>query len=302
MIARRAVVLSEAPGRAGRLLRWTLPLSIVAHGAAAAAGIWLGGTEPRPMPAVVTVEVVSAPGAPPSSTVRGQAETLQDAPDQIAAAAPPTVADRQPDRQVGQTPTEAAHETEPKRAQATPPSDSTTAEARQAPAAAPDLPPPPPAKPDAPERKVPVQETRLTQASRPEARDEPVDATSTQARQEADAGPAAKGEPGAQSAAVPSAGASPPSYELGSGGNPIPEYPWAARRAGREGRVVVQVSVRPDGQVAEADVAHSSGHASLDESALETVRRWRFEPAVQAGVPVAGTTKVPITFRLVDER
>lgn len=302
MIARRAVVLSEAPGRAGRLLRWTLPLSILAHGAAAAAGIWLGGTAPRPMPAVVTVEVVSALGAPPSTTVRGQAEALQDAPDQIAAAAPPTVADRHPDRQVGQTPTEAVRETEPERAQATPPSDGTTVETRQAPAAAPDLPPPPPAKPDAPERRAPTQQTQVEQTSQPEARDKPVDATSTEARHEADAGPAAKGEPGAQSAAVPSAGSSPPSYALGSGGNPIPEYPWAARRAGREGRVVVKVSVRPDGQVAQAEVARSSGHASLDESALETVRRWRFEPAVQAGIPVAGTTTVPITFRLVDER
>lgn len=315
MIAQRAVVLSEAPGQARRLLRWTLPLSVLAHGAAAAAGIWLAGTPPQPLPAVVTVEVISAPGAPLSSSTRGQAPVSQDAPDSVPAAAPEAPAEVPPEEQAA---TPAPSRAPPMETELEASAAETVAEIAEAKAEAPSppahndvlapeskamalsaVPAPPPSKPEAPPRRQtdePAPETPA--ASDPP---EPGDPTSVEPGHMARSDPAA--EAGDHGAAVPSAGAStPPSYALGSGGNPIPEYPWPARRAGWEGRVVVEVAVRPDGAVTDVDLAQSSGHDVLDEAALETIRRWRFEPAKRGGVPVAGSVEVPITFRLVDDR
>jgi len=87
-------------------------------------------------------------------------------------------------------------------------------------------------------------------------------------------------------------------YDVAALNNPKPPYPLAARRQGAEGRVVLRAQVLEDGRCAEARIVRSSGHALLDESALATVRRWRFVPATRAGTPVASWVEVPIAFRL----
>lgn len=87
-------------------------------------------------------------------------------------------------------------------------------------------------------------------------------------------------------------------YDVAALNNPKPPYPLAARRLGVEGRVVLRVHVLADGRSAEVRIVRSSGHALLDESALSTVRRWRFVPATRAGTPVAASVDVPISFRL----
>jgi TonB family protein len=56
-----------------------------------------------------------------------------------------------------------------------------------------------------------------------------------------------------------------------------PVYPELARRMHVSGVVVVQLTVSPDGSVADSKV--ESGHALLGTAAQEAVRRWRFEPA-----------------------
>jgi protein TonB len=50
-------------------------------------------------------------------------------------------------------------------------------------------------------------------------------------------------------------------------------YPYAARMNRWEGRVVVQAVVRDDGQVVSLRIAESSGHAILDNDAMELIRR-----------------------------
>jgi len=83
------------------------------------------------------------------------------------------------------------------------------------------------------------------------------------------------------------------------GANPRPPYPLAARRLGIEGRVLLEVVVRPDGRAARVSVRKSSGYPMLDTSAAGTVRtRWRFIPARRGGVPVESTVTVPIRFRI----
>lgn len=81
--------------------------------------------------------------------------------------------------------------------------------------------------------------------------------------------------------------------------NPQPAYPAVARRRGWEGTVVIQLMLDEDGQPHELQVYRSSGFAELDRSALESVRRWRFQPATRNGIAVAmPDVRVPIQFRL----
>ena len=89
---------------------------------------------------------------------------------------------------------------------------------------------------------------------------------------------------------------------VGYGTNPLPPYPLVARRLGKEGVVLLEVLVAPDGRAADVRMIRSSGFAPLDESAVTTVReRWRFVPARRDGVAVESRVTVPIRFRLAGE-
>jgi protein TonB len=76
-----------------------------------------------------------------------------------------------------------------------------------------------------------------------------------------------------------------------------PHYPAAAREAGVDGLVRVEVSVGADGSVTSARVLAGLGHG-LDEAALEAARRASFEPATRCGKPVAATAVLPFRFNL----
>lgn len=90
----------------------------------------------------------------------------------------------------------------------------------------------------------------------------------------------------------------PPRYKLGSGSTPYPPYPMVARRNGYQGRVVVRLDVAADGRATDAQVLVSSGHDILDQSAVDTLRAWKLEPALAGGRPVPGSVNVPVRFRL----
>lgn len=87
-------------------------------------------------------------------------------------------------------------------------------------------------------------------------------------------------------------------YDVSSLNNPKPPYPFASRRNGMEGSVVLRAHVLEDGHCAEVKLLKSSGHDLLDSSALETVKRWRFVPASRGGTAVASWVEIPIVFRL----
>jgi protein TonB len=57
---------------------------------------------------------------------------------------------------------------------------------------------------------------------------------------------------------------------------PTPDYPGRARRQGWQGTVDVELAIGRDGAVEAARVGRSSGYPTLDEVALEVVRRSRF--------------------------
>ncbi len=78
---------------------------------------------------------------------------------------------------------------------------------------------------------------------------------------------------------------------------PQPPYTPEARDARVQGAVVLQTVIDTDGRVIRAEAVRSLP-LGLTESALETVRQWRFEPATLAGVPVAVEYVVAVRFRL----
>ncbi|HEX3871674.1 MAG TPA: TonB family protein [Pirellulales bacterium] len=83
--------------------------------------------------------------------------------------------------------------------------------------------------------------------------------------------------------------------------NPRPPYPPALLQARVTGRVKLAVTVGIDGSVIEASIYESSGVAEFDRTSLETVRQWRFRPALRRGQPVEWTVSVPVGF-VIDTR
>ncbi|BAV32541.1 hypothetical protein SCL_0219 [Sulfuricaulis limicola] len=113
------------------------------------------------------------------------------------------------------------------------------------------------------------------------------------------------GQPDAETTAVPEsaeiAGSEPlieSRYDVATLNNPKPPYPLVARRHGAQGRVILSVQVSASGMSHEVLLKRSSGHAVLDDAALQTVRRWRFVPARRGDTPVESWVDVPIIFRL----
>jgi TonB family protein len=77
-----------------------------------------------------------------------------------------------------------------------------------------------------------------------------------------------------------------------------PAYPFMARMRGHEGVVLLAVEVLMDGRAGEVRIKKSSGYALLDQSALNAVRAWRFEPARKMDKPLVMTVDIPIRFSL----
>ncbi|MGJ8725587.1 MAG: TonB family protein [Roseibacillus sp.] len=79
----------------------------------------------------------------------------------------------------------------------------------------------------------------------------------------------------------------------------IPSYPISARKAGLQGTARITATVSAQGKVSSAYVSQSSGHTSLDKTALAAVKRWRFSPARNGlGQAVTHQVVVPIPFQL----
>ncbi|MFO8030004.1 MAG: energy transducer TonB [Cyclonatronaceae bacterium] len=74
-------------------------------------------------------------------------------------------------------------------------------------------------------------------------------------------------------------------------------YPEMARKAGIEGRVVVQFIIDEEGNVVDPVVVRGIG-GGCDEAAIEAVKQVEFTPGRQRGRPVRVRYSLPITFRL----
>lgn len=74
-------------------------------------------------------------------------------------------------------------------------------------------------------------------------------------------------------------------------------YPEMARKAGIEGKVIIQFIVNEQGKVEDPKVIRGIG-GGCDKEALRVVKKASFEPGRQRGKPVRVQFSLPITFRL----
>lgn len=93
---------------------------------------------------------------------------------------------------------------------------------------------------------------------------------------------------------------SPPHFNAAYLHNPAPVFPPTSRRLGEEGKVLLRVTVSPEGRPVAVDVEKGSNFERLDQAARDAVGRWRFVPARRGEQMVEGTVIVPIVFRLDD--
>lgn len=80
-----------------------------------------------------------------------------------------------------------------------------------------------------------------------------------------------------------------------SDGGKVP-YPPSARKAGIEGEVRLQLAIDETGKVVRVKVLDGPGYG-LEEAAEKAAYRWRFEPALLDGDPVA--TEISITYEFL---
>ncbi len=73
--------------------------------------------------------------------------------------------------------------------------------------------------------------------------------------------------------------------------HPSPEYPELARKMHVVGSVVIDITILPDGRV--ADPVVKSGHPLLRQSAQEAVAKWKYAPASETTACV-----VEVVFQL----
>ncbi|PPR42801.1 MAG: hypothetical protein CFH30_00429 [Alphaproteobacteria bacterium MarineAlpha8_Bin1] len=88
------------------------------------------------------------------------------------------------------------------------------------------------------------------------------------------------------------------SYKIGSVYNPHPTYPLLARKKGWQGRIVLQVNVDKKGIVEKIEILKSSGHKILDKESTNTIKEWKFKPAMVGDKPVNDILEIPIRFVL----
>jgi TonB family protein len=79
--------------------------------------------------------------------------------------------------------------------------------------------------------------------------------------------------------------------------DPDPLYSEEARKAKYQGTVVLWAVIGSNGRPQELRVARALG-LGLDQQAIEAVRKWRFEPAMKDGHPVAVQINIEVNFRL----
>jgi protein TonB len=80
--------------------------------------------------------------------------------------------------------------------------------------------------------------------------------------------------------------------------NPAPGYPMQAKKRGYEGTVILEVLVTKEGKAGKVSVFQSSRYSLLDEAAILSVKKWRFEPGKRGDEKVDMPVKIPIRFQL----
>jgi len=162
---------------------------------------------------------------------------------------------------------------------------------------------PPPPSPVAPATPAaPSTPTPSAPASPPPSSTSPASSSAAASAPPTSGGASSSGSSGSISASISNAPASAPTLDAEpkalTQSNPKPAYPLLAFKMKIQGKVLLIVDVAESGAVNKVTLAESSGNESLDRSALDAVKNWKFTPARKNGVIVSQVIKVPITFSL----
>jgi len=76
---------------------------------------------------------------------------------------------------------------------------------------------------------------------------------------------------------------------------PNPSYTESALRAKKQGSIALAIVITPEGDVQNVEVCKHL-EPSLDQRAVETVSRWKFDPATKEGKPVGVHVTVDVSF------
>jgi protein TonB len=77
----------------------------------------------------------------------------------------------------------------------------------------------------------------------------------------------------------------------------MPVYPAFARKLGKEGKVVLRLTIDERGNLKNVEVLETLGYG-FSESAVDAIKRSTFLPAKKDGKPVASRALLPVSFRL----
>lgn len=77
----------------------------------------------------------------------------------------------------------------------------------------------------------------------------------------------------------------------------LPKYPRLARELGKEGKVVLKLTIDERGHLANVEVVDRAG-SGFDEEAVKAVKGSTFIPATRNGKPVTCIARLPIRFEL----
>jgi len=77
---------------------------------------------------------------------------------------------------------------------------------------------------------------------------------------------------------------------------PQPEYPPVAKQLKIQGRLELEISIDGAGSVESVKVL--TGNPALTGTAVNTLKRWRFEPILADGKPVRAVAILSFSFKL----
>lgn len=78
-----------------------------------------------------------------------------------------------------------------------------------------------------------------------------------------------------------------------------PHYPLLARRMGKEGKVILRLTIDEKGNLQNIEVVKGESHG-FTEAAVKAVKTSTFRPAMKKGKPVPSSALLPINFVLKD--
>lgn len=158
-------------------------------------------------------------------------------------------------------------------------------------------PPPPPPKPVV--RQVIKAPPRVVRESAPVKLDAPKPTVVPEPATEQVSVPKEVGVP-KQAEGAPDAPPTPPKLVVRHGaqriGGSYPEYPEQARRRKIEGKVLADVTVRPDGTVSDVRIVNAQPPGVFDAEVLKALHAWKFAPD-----PVGFIGEVEIAFALPND-